>query len=86
MRRHRRGEVEILADILNASLKGVKITHLMYAANLSYSTLRKYLFAFLNRGLISKVDKSDGSVAYHTTEKGKLLLKHLKEVKRVLLH
>jgi len=76
----RRGEVQILMDILGVSLDGVKTTHLMYKANLSYHTLRKYLSATLKQGLISKVHNSDGSVTYCTTEKGKLLLNRLKEV------
>jgi predicted transcriptional regulator len=80
----RRGEVEILMDVLSLCLSGVRVTHLMYRANLSYSTLRKYLSEALDRGLISNVCNSDGSVVYRTTEKGKLLLYKLKEVKSAL--
>jgi predicted transcriptional regulator len=81
---HRRGEVQILMDVLGVCLNGVKVTHLMYRANLSYSTLRKYLFTALDKGLISNVQNSDGSVVYRTTEKGRLLLGKLKEVKSAL--
>jgi len=56
----------------------------MYKANLSYSTLRKYLSAALKQGLVSKVCNDDGSVVYCVTEKGRLLLNRLKEVKCVL--
>lgn len=84
VRNHRRSEVQILIDILTLSLKGVKVTHLMYKANLSYSTLRKYLSFGLKQNLISKVCKDDGSVVYCITEKGRLLLDRLKEVKYVL--
>ncbi|MEM3725630.1 MAG: winged helix-turn-helix domain-containing protein [Candidatus Bathyarchaeia archaeon] len=84
MGRHRRGEIQILMDVLSLSLKGVKATHLMYKANLSYSTLRKYLSAALKQGLIKKVCNDDGSVMYFITEKGELLLERLKEVKYVL--
>jgi predicted transcriptional regulator len=80
----RRGEVQILIDILEISLKGVKVTRLMYKANLSYSTLRKYLLAMSKQGLIVKVCNNDGSSAYCATEKGKLVLDRLKEVKYVL--
>jgi len=82
--RRRRGEVQILMDILITSLNGVKFTHLMYKANLSYATLRKYLLATLKQGLITKVDNNDGSAVYYTTEKGRLLLSRLKEVKYAL--
>ncbi|MEM2995108.1 MAG: winged helix-turn-helix domain-containing protein [Candidatus Bathyarchaeia archaeon] len=84
MGRHRRGEIQILMDILTLSLKGVKATHLMYKANLSYSTLRRYLSAALKQNLIRKVCGDDGSVVYYITDKGKLLLERLKEVKYVL--
>jgi predicted transcriptional regulator len=80
----RRGEVQILIDILGISLRGVKVTHLMYKANLSYSTLRKYLSTMSKRGLIVKVRNDDGSMVYRATEKGKHVLNRLKEVKYVL--
>lgn len=81
MGRHRRSEVAILMDVLSISLRDVRVTHLMYRANLSYSTLRKYLFAALDKGLISKVNNSDGSIVYRTTEKGKALLEKLRDAK-----
>jgi predicted transcriptional regulator len=81
----RRGEVQILIQILNLSLNGIKVTRLMYRANLSYSTLRKYMLAMLKQGLIYKVNHIDGSALYFTTEKGRLLLGKLKEVRHVLV-
>jgi predicted transcriptional regulator len=80
----RRGEFQILIDILTISLKGAKFTHLMYKANLSYSTLRKYLLAMSKQGLIEASD-DNGYTVYHATEKGRLVLNRLKEVKQVLL-
>ncbi|MEM3566180.1 MAG: winged helix-turn-helix domain-containing protein [Candidatus Bathyarchaeia archaeon] len=84
MGRHRRGEVQILTDILTLSMKGAKATHLMYKANLSFSTLRKYLDIALKRELLKKVCNDDGSIVYCITEKGKLLLEKLKDVRYVL--
>ena len=49
----------------------------MYKANLSYSTLRRYLSAALKNGLIRKVCNNDGSTVYFITEKGKLVLEKL---------
>jgi predicted transcriptional regulator len=80
----RRGEVQILIDILGISLRGIKVTHLMYKANLSYSTLRKYLSVMSKQGLIVRVCDDEGAVVYCATEKGKLILDRLKEVKTVL--
>ena len=85
MVRHRRGELDIFGDILGEALKEVKFTHLIYRVNLSYSTLRKYLLAALDKGLICRVNNSDGSVVYSTTESGTLLLEKLNDVK-ILLH
>ena len=76
----RRGQLEILVDVLEIALVGVRVTHLMYRANLSYSTLRRYLRMALDRGLICRVDGDDGSVVYRTTGKGKELLAKLKDV------
>jgi len=56
----------------------------MYKANLSYSTLRRYLSAALKQGLLRKVCNDDGSTVYYITEKGRLLLERLKEVKYAL--
>jgi predicted transcriptional regulator len=85
MVRRRRGELDIFADVLGAALKDVKFTHLMYRVNLSYSTIRKYLFAALDKGLICRVNNGDGSVVYCTTESGRLLLEKLEDVK-IILH
>jgi predicted transcriptional regulator len=84
MSRSRRGQVQILIDILGISLKGAKVTHLLYRANLSYSTLQKYLSVMSKQGLIVKVCNDDGSVVYCATEKGRLVLDRLKEVTSVL--
>jgi predicted transcriptional regulator len=84
MYRHRRGEIQILMEILTLSLKDVKATNLMYKANLSYSTLHRYLHVALKQGLVKKICNNDGSVVYRITDKGKLLLERLRDVKYVL--
>jgi predicted transcriptional regulator len=33
---HRRGKVDILADVLNAAKGGARSTHIMYKANLNF--------------------------------------------------
>jgi predicted transcriptional regulator len=80
----RRSEVSVLIDVLGVALSGVKVTHLMYKANLSYSTLHKYLSGALDKGLICKVHNGDGSVVYHTTKEGKLLLEKLRDIRGCL--
>jgi predicted transcriptional regulator len=80
----RRGEVQILIDILGICLKGVKVTHLMYKANLSYYTLHRYLATMSKQGLIAKASSNDGFEVYSVTEKGKTVLDKLREVELIL--
>jgi predicted transcriptional regulator len=65
-----RNRLEIIKDILkvteNAGTYGVKKTHIMYGANLSYRLLIKYLQETLNAELICR-----GESCYIITQKGK---------------
>jgi predicted transcriptional regulator len=79
----RRGEYQILIDILGISLRRVKFTNLMYKANLSYSTLRKYLLEMSKQGLI-EAENDNGYTIYYATEKGKLILNRLREINQIL--
>jgi predicted transcriptional regulator len=80
----RRNAVQIIMEILSLSLNGVKITRLMYGANLSYSTLTRYLSTLTVQGLIRGGKDWDGSMIYRATDKGKLLLLTLQDVKECL--
>jgi predicted transcriptional regulator len=79
----RRSEVQILAEILNLSLSGAKFTHLMYKANLSYTSLNRYLMKMKKKGLIQVFSRNQSAV-YVTSEKGRLLLGQLREIEKVL--
>jgi predicted transcriptional regulator len=72
-RKNNRGKIEIMADVLALSTAGIKKTHIMYRANLSYEQILHYLNQLLNKGLIAQ-DKVDGSLVYRTTEKGREFL------------
>jgi len=84
MGRRRRGEIQILMDILSLCLKDVKVTQIMYRANLSYSTLRRYLNVALKQGLVVKVKSDNGGFFYRISDKGKVLLDTLRDVKHAL--
>jgi len=71
-------------EVLTICMNGEKLTHLMYKANLSYSTLRRYLLEMTNQGLISRTSTSSGSRVYHTTQKGRIVLDELSHVKNYL--
>jgi predicted transcriptional regulator len=65
-----RTRLEILADVLRATGSGARKTRIMYAANLSYKALKKYLEETVNIGFNSL---SNGF--YEVTESGELFLK-----------
>jgi predicted transcriptional regulator len=72
-RKNNRGKIEIMADVLALSTAGIKKTHIMYRANLSYEQILHYLNHLMTKGLIAQ-DISDGSLLYRTTEKGREFL------------
>ena len=74
----RRGRVEILADILAASVEGVRGTHIMYKANLNFAQRKRYLTEALNAGLIGV--RVNSPLVYATTEKGHDWLKNYRKL------
>ena len=72
-RKNNRGKIEIMADVLSLSTAGIKKTHIMYRANLSYEQIIHYLTQLLGKGLLAQ-DRSDGALVYRTTEKGREFL------------
>ena len=72
-RKNNRGRIEIMADILSLSTAGMRKTHIMYRANLSYEQILNYLSELLNKALM--VEDVDGThTTYRTTEKGREFL------------
>lgn len=69
-----RGKIEIMADILSLSTVGIKKTHIMYRANLSYEQILFYLNELMAKELIAQ-HASEGTTIYRTTEKGREFLK-----------
>lgn len=67
----RRNRYEICADILRATLSGSKKTRLVYATNLNFNLVNKYLPRLMERGFIEATE--DGY--YITTPKGAQFLK-----------
>lgn len=66
-----RGRLDIIADILNVTLKNAKKTQIMYQANLSYKVMQKYLADITNAQLISFEDEKQ---SYSLTDKGREFL------------
>lgn len=64
-----RNKLEIIVDVLNAACKGSKKTKIMYAANLSYKLLDKYLTESVELDFLCTTNNG-----YEVTEKGKAFL------------
>lgn len=65
----RRGGLRIIADLLESMHQPVKLTHLLYKTNLSYSQLRRYLDLLLELELIQEFPKPNRS--FVITDKGR---------------
>jgi len=71
----RRSRIDIIIDVLDASMMGVNKTSVVYRTNLNFKLADKYLGLLQKQGLLeNKLDK------YVTTDKGKIFLKKAKEV------
>lgn len=75
----RRSNLEIVAEILRISKKGVKKTRIVYGANLNFKMLREYLEKLEKAGLIKHLPENGGLIK--TTEKGNDYLQQFKGLK-----
>ena len=82
-RKNNRGKIEIMADILNLSTVGIKKTHIMYRANLSYEQILYYLGELQDKGLLEQRIE-DGTTVYGTTERGREFLGHFSHMSELM--
>ncbi|RLI21655.1 DUF4364 domain-containing protein [Candidatus Bathyarchaeota archaeon] len=85
-KRGHRDSLDIVADILKASLGGAKKTQLMYHCNLSFRQLESYLSLLLEKNLLKRriVEKSRPSILFEITEKGQEFLRNYKILKSLI--
>ncbi len=72
-RKSNRGKIQIMGDVLGLATSGIKKTHIMYKANLSYEQVHLYLSDLMSKNLIAQ-DVSPDGVIYRTTDKGREFL------------
>lgn len=72
-RKINRGKIQIMGDVLALATSGIRKTHIMYKANLSYEQVYLYLEELIGKRLIAQ-DVSPNAVVYRTTEKGREFL------------
>jgi predicted transcriptional regulator len=82
----RRSKLEMYVDILTvlARYGPLKLTHVMYKANVNCSGLKEYLCFLIKQDLIQEQTIGKTRVVFAITQRGKTVLKHFKELKEVL--
>ena len=89
MKDSRRSKLEIYIDILKVlSQNGpLKLTHVMYKANVNCTVLRKFLDSLLKQSLIEEQvfqKKKRQKIVYAITERGRAALKHFRVITSTL--
>ncbi len=73
-------------DILSVlSHRGpLKLTHVMYKANVNCSVLKEYLDFLIKQELIEERPMGKSRIVYSVTQKGLMVLKYFRELKQML--
>lgn len=66
--------MSIMADVLMTLKEPRIVTHMMYATNLSYGQLKKYLALLTNIGLADEVKGRENRRLFRITEKGMIFV------------
>jgi predicted transcriptional regulator len=82
----RRSKLEIYVDILKvlAHRGPLKLTHVMYKANVNCSVLKEYLDFLAKQGLVEEKIIGKERIVYAITQRGVTVLKQFRELKEVL--
>ena len=82
----RRSRLEMYVDILRVlAHKGpLKLTHVMYKANVNCKVLKEYLDYLIKQGLVEEHIIGKGRVVFAVTQRGITVLKYFHELKQVL--
>lgn len=82
----RRSKLEVYIDILKvlAHHGPLKLTHVMYKANVNCSVLKQYLDFLIQQNLVEEQDlhkkRNKTRVAYAVTNRGRSVLKYFREL------
>ncbi len=82
----RRSKLETNVDILKALARygSLKLTHIMYKANINCSILKQQLNSLIEQDLVETTLLGRKTVAYSITEKGRRALKSYGEINKAL--
>lgn len=83
----RRSRLEMHIDILKAlARKGpLKLTHIMYKADINCGVLKEYLDFLIKQNLVKEQRVGKKRVVYAITQRGITVLKHFREMRTILL-
>ena len=84
--RLRRSKLEMYIDMLKVlAQKGpLKLTHIMYKANVNCSVLKEHLDFLITQGLVEERTIGRGRVVFSVTQRGITVLKYFHELTQVL--
>jgi len=82
----RRSKLEMYIDILKVlAHKGpLKLTHIMYKANVNCSVLKQYLDFLIEQNLVEEKTIGKKRIVYAITQRGITVLKYFRELKVML--
>jgi len=86
----RRAKLEMQIDILKVLARHgqLKLTHIMYKANVNCSVLKQYLDFLVQQNLVEEQTlhkkRNKTRVVYAITERGRTILKYFRELQSVL--
>jgi len=82
----RRSKLEMYIDILTvlAHRGPLKLTHVMYKANVNCSVLKEYLEFLMKQGLVEERIVGKARTVFAVTPRGITVLKYFRELKQVL--
>jgi len=83
----RRARLEMQVDILKVLARNgpLKLSHIMYKANINCHVLKQCLDFLIQQNLVEERTLSKKRVAYAVTERGRTTLKHFREINSALL-
>ena len=62
----------------------LKLTHIMYKANVNCSVLKEYLDFLIKQGLVEERAVGKSRIVFAVTQRGVTVLKYFRELKQVL--
>ena len=82
----RRSKLEMYVDILKVLARSgpLKLTHIMYKANVNCSVLKEYLDFLIAQNLVEEKTVGKKRIVYAITARGITVLKYFRELKSVL--